>query len=330
MKKGVILSAMLVGAASFAMLTGFDSAATAEDVLAKYTEASKNATDANAKVNLDADVTLNVPSMGGAFQITGGGTMDVAATMDPLAFSEAGTFNYSAVGQEGNIGVEMYGVTEDDGSVTMYIGADMDGEKQWQKQSIPAEDAQKLVEAAKNGNLDFGDLGINFDLASAPVDVNGTECYQLTTQLGWDDLKNVLNKSVEMAANLGSEEVTEEQLQEVMSQLDQIEPIGSLFKVNVELDVATDTYLPMGAKIDLVDSDWASLAALVGPMMGIENEDGTAADVELNVAALGMDFTYDYNTPVSVTVPDEAVNNAVEADPSELADVAGAAENAIG
>ena len=52
-KKSFLISAALLGAASF-MLTGFDSAATVEDVMAKYMEASQSLTEFSADATLNA------------------------------------------------------------------------------------------------------------------------------------------------------------------------------------------------------------------------------------------------------------------------------------
>ncbi len=320
MKKSIVFGVAALSAASFMMLSGFDSAETVDSVLEKYREASNAATSFSATTNMNANLSLNIPDMGSTFDALGSGTMDIAVSTDPLALSATGSFSGSAVGQSGSMDIGMYMETAEDGSLNMYVGTG----DEWQKQTISAEDAAQLTKMMKEQNIDYSAMPLTYTLGSEPVDVNGTECYQLLTTMTWDDVKNIINWSIDQvdlnALADGDESVAEQEddiqdsLSEVKSALAMVDPYAAGLQMNFEVDVDTTTYLPMRAHLDMDGSDWSNLVMIAGSMMHMTNDDGSAMKLDLTVNDLFIDYIYNYTDAVVAPVPDNVKSQAVESD----------------
>ena len=120
MKKNLLIGAVLLGAASFSMLTGFDSALTAQDVVAKCQEASLSTNEANAQAVINLDADFAVPAAEIVLGIKSAGTEKVAFTLDPLAMAAEAQITASAMGQDFGVDVSVYGITEDDQFAVYY------------------------------------------------------------------------------------------------------------------------------------------------------------------------------------------------------------------
>lgn len=306
MKKMALTAAALVCAASFGLLTGFDSAATAEDVLAKYSEASKSITEVASDVTLDADVDLEIPEMETSFKITANGDMDIAATIDPLNVSALTSVNVSAMGQDMNIGLDMYLVTMDDGTLGMFMKQDMGEGAEWSY--TPSESPvsmDELKELIAKANVDFSQLPITFTLADEAVDVNGKECYELTSSLTPDDLVALVQYAAKYAGDIAGEEVpvTEEDIESVAAMASYIQ--GLL--LNITLDVDAETYQAMRCRIDLDGTDWTAIAPIIASFMDMTDEEGAPYTLNITANSLYLEYVYNYDEPVAIEVPEEAL-----------------------
>ncbi|MCR5161528.1 MAG: hypothetical protein K6C06_07135 [Lachnospiraceae bacterium] len=315
MKKMALTAAALVCAASFGLLTGFDSAATAEDVLAKYSENSKSITEAAADVTVDADVDLEIPEMETSFKLSADGTMDLAVTLDPIAVSALTKANASVLGQELNISLDMYAVTMEDGSLGLYTKEDMGEGAEWSFTSSESPvSIDEIKEMAAKVNIDFSQLPITFTLADEAVDVNGKSCYELTSTLTPDDMVALVQYAVKYAGEIAGEEVpvSEEDLQSVTAMASYLQ--GLL--LNLTLDIDTETYQAMRFRIDFDGTDWAGLAPIIASMMDMTNEEGVPYTLNITANSLYMEYVYNYDEPVAIEVPAEALA-AAEAQAAE-------------
>ena len=311
MKKGLLVGALLLGAASFSLLTGFDSAATAEDVMQNYLDASKEVQTVSADADLVLDANITVPAADMSMGLSASGTESMAMTMDPLALQADASFIISMMGQEMNVKVSMYGV-EEDGQFALYMLADTgEGDAEWQKTATDSEEIRQVLDQAMNMKLDASSLPFSFELAPAAVDVNGKECYELYTSVGMSDLLLIAQPYIDQVAPEG-ESISAEDIQMIGSLLGGIQ-------FNVSMDVDCETYKPMKVHLDLDGSDWTTIAALIGSSFGTDDE-GNPYEVNLAVNAVSLDIVYDYETPVEISVPEEALN-AAEADPNSLLDM---------
>ncbi len=316
MKKTALMTAALLGVASFAMLSGFDSAETADSVLEKYVEASKDQKDANAEATFDLDANLGIEEMGMSLAINANGDMPMSFTLDPVEMAISGNFNLNAAGTEIAADMEMYTAADEDGVITTYMKMNQteDGqttEGQWEVSKMASNEMAAFT-ALTQANIDFTDFPSEFTLAPEAADVNGKSCYELTTQMTYDDLKAVLEWAVGKVRTIAEEsgqEVTDEQYQEAvdaLAQLDQFDPFMTGIVFNITLDIDDTTFACQRVRLDADGSDWATVEAIIPTAMGLTNDDGTPMTCALDVASLYMDIVYDYETPVSIEVPAEA------------------------
>ena len=320
---GIVLGLACAASLSFG---AFAEAPTAEDILAASSEAG-SVNEMNFTVDGAADIAIVLPDMGdeGTFAVNGSLGMDASATLEPLAMKMDMNMSGEAVGQSGDIDMQMYMVTKEDGALGMYMkGVALGEEMDWQYAEIPAEEISSFISTIKEkgGQFDMSSFPVEFALADDTVDVNGHECYQLTTSMTWAELKEVVTTALDAA----KAELPEEQA-ESFEQIDQALGMADMFVgglvLNMEIDVDTQSYLPQRAHLDLAGSDWTVLAALFAQSAGLTNEDGSLMNVDINVNSLYLDYIYDYETPVDVTVPEEAIAaeaNGVTLDEDALAD----------
>ena len=99
MKKKLVLGLAVLGTAS--MLCGFDNTQTANDVLQKTQEASKDAAGVTMtmKMNFDGAVNVNDGSTTSTLQAKLTGGFDMAANMDPFGMQMDGNAAVSFFGQ---------------------------------------------------------------------------------------------------------------------------------------------------------------------------------------------------------------------------------------
>ena len=297
MKKNLLIGAVLLGAASFSMLTGFDSALTAQDVVAKCQEASLSTNEANAQAVINLDADFAVPAAEIVLGIKSAGTEKVAFTLDPLAMAAEAQITASAMGQDFGVDVSVYGITEDDGQFAVYTKEDMgDGNAEWTKTTSDASQLTEMIEKLKANPVA---LPFDFTLAPEPIDLNGNEGYELSTTISWNDLYLLIKPYLEEAAGA-----------DASAQLDIYSTLLSGLKFNVVAYVNAETFKVEFCHIDLGQTDWTTIAALLSSLFGTD-ENGDAYQVTLTVNASDIDIVYYYATPVEIVLPEEAASAQV-------------------
>ncbi len=317
MKKNLLIGALLLGAASFSMLTGFDNTLTAQDILAKSQEAGKALNEVSADADINLDVDIAVPANDMSLGIQADGKEEIAAKMDPFGMQADMNMTVSLMGQNMVVDVSIYGIMEDDNTFSVYTKTAMEGEEapQWTKTSTDGAQITQALEQAKNMTFDLSSLPFAFEVAPEATDVNGTECYVLSATATWNDLYLLAQPYLEQLP------------QEVpMDELDSYSQLLSGLKFNMQTCVDTETFRPMAVHLDVNGSDWTTIAALVSSLFGTD-ENGNAYEVSMDVKAADIDIVYDYTTPVEIVLPEEAAS-AQEADPSTLLDMVENADDA--
>lgn len=305
-KKNLLISALLLGASS-AMLMGFDSAATVDDVMSKYMEASQNVADVSANATLNAQVGLSMSSeSSGTSTLSVGGTGDfsISYKMDPMSFGMSGGLNIGMMGVEQAMEMEMYMVPGEDGTYELYSYMDDGTGGTWEYTVSETDQAEidQALEAIKaaSGEFDFSQLPGTWSLGEEPVDVNGTSCYQLLYTVTYSDLEQLIADS--MAAT--GEEMDEEEAA-------MMEAVLSGLVFNIEVDVDAETYQAQRMYMDMNGSDLTGISTLISMAMAQSSGDSdgpvTMPEISLDISNLYLEATYDYSTPVEVTVPDEAL-----------------------
>ena len=330
MKKMTLVAAAVLAVSSFGLLSGFDSAATAEDILSKSMEASREVTDTSAAATVKFDVDMAIPDMETSFKISADGNMDIAAAMDPFAVSNNAAFTVDVLGQQLGISLDLYMVSNEDGSVVMYMNMVQNGESTgWQVEDTgEAIDFKELMEKAKDFNFDFSKLPVEFVVADAPALCNGKECYELKATATVTDLieiaKLALGKASELVGEAGEEAGVE--VEDLEGQIDQYAELAAMFDgllFNLTIDVDAESYYPAYIRFDMDGSDWAAVAPIIASLMDMTDEEGNVMQLNLGVNELFMDIAYDYDTPVAIEVPQEALDaaagQAADAEPEAAA-----------
>ena len=320
MKKKLVLGLAVLGTAS--MLCGFDNTQTANDVLQKTQDATKNVAGATMTMKMNLDGALNVSdgSTTSTLQAKLTGNFDLAANMDPYGMKMEGNVEMSFFGQNQTVDLEMYGLTNEDGAFDSYIYTkdSASGEGQWQHTTDSSIDYSQLINLSNSFNVsDYADWGLTFELAPEAAEVDGKECYLLTAVIDKDALNTLINKSSELT---GEDLSSDTDVSTALAYLD-----GISLKLQYYID--TTTYLPVSMHMDLNDSDLTNLNALLAGALASSSDDTSTAELVLN--DLSFDISCTYGDAVDITVPDEAIQAAqdVENPVTSIEDAVGEIES---
>jgi len=304
------------------MLCGFDNTQTANDVLQKTQDATKNVAGATMTMKMNLDGALNVSdgSTTSTLQAKLTGNFDLAANMDPYGMKMEGNVEMSFFGQNQTVDLEMYGLTNEDGAFDSYIYTkdSATGEGQWQHTTDSSIDYSQLINLSNSFNVsDYADWGLTFELAPEAAEVDGKECYLLTAVIDKDALNTLINKSSELT---GEDLSSDTDVATALAYLD-----GISLKLQYYID--TTTYLPVSMHMDLNDSDLTNLNALLAGALASSSDDTSTAELVLN--DLSFDISCTYGDAVDITVPDEAIQAAqdVENPVTSIEDAVGEIES---
>ena len=313
MKKKLIFSAAALLAAS--MLFGFDSAETADSLLQKMNEASKNANGVSMHMDMNIDAGLSIsfadsetPSTIGLGLTSGS---DIVAKMDPFGMTMDGDINLNMLGQGETIKMQMYMVSDEEGKMDMYLYQEnsTSEESGWthQQQNLGI-NIKELQEAS--ASIDYSEWGINWVLDPAPADVNGTECYYLSTVIDAETLKTIMSKTEELA---GESITGDENVDMVLSMLDGL-------KLKIEYYIDTTTYLPAKLHMDLNDTDLSALDQYAAMALG---EMGEGSEIHIILNDFSVDADTNYGDVADITVPQEALDTDVTDLSEAIPEIAG-------
>lgn len=317
MKKKVLFCLAALGTAS--MLFGFDSAETAESILEKtQTAVMENASGADTDMDINMDVSLDISdsTTSSSIGIGASGNFDLAMNMEPAALSMDGKFDMSIFGQSQSMTMKMYGVTSEDGTFDTYVYSEdsASGEEgSWIHQSSDLAGLNMEDFMEQTADVDFSEWGLDFELASDPVTVDGTECYLLTAVMDSSSFETILEKAAEMS---DQNDLSDENTEMVMSMLDGL-------KIKFEYYVDTASYFPVKFHMDLNDSDLSAISQYLAMSMG-EMAEGSSIELVLN--DISVDASMAYGDAKEIIVPEEAL----AAPESTSEDVVEEVENALG
>ncbi|MGD9117550.1 MAG: hypothetical protein PVJ08_02300 [Dehalococcoidia bacterium] len=278
LKKLLVLSLALVLSFSLVAFVGCKDNLTQEEI----DEIIANVTSAEADtVSFDIDVPLSVKVSGGpeagtmTASVTGSGVMDMVEEEMQMTMDMA-----MDVPDEGEqeISAEIYFVDE-----WMYAGVDIPGfgdqwlkmeatEGMWQQQ-CPLEQQLALWEGA----VEVKSLGSET--------VNGVECYVYQIKPDMEALSDMLAQET---SGMGMEDFMD------FGQFD----LADMFtELSVKEWLAQDSYLPMKMEVKIV-------MEVSADEFGVTDSDFSEATIDVEV---NMNL-YDYNQPVSIELPPEALD----------------------
>lgn len=318
MKKRLLLGLVTLTAAS--MLCGFDSAETLDSLSEKMNEASVTVEGATASMTMNLDAAINVSdgTTTSSLGVNANGEFGYGIAMSPFAMEMTGSMKVSAMGQGEDITMKTYAVTDESGAMKTYTYTEdsATGTGAWAVETVDNININELLESSKNMTMSFTDLsewGLAFELAPEAADVDGTECYLLSTVIDADALNTLLQKAGEMT---GQDLASDENVSMALSML-----TGLQLKVEYYVDAAT--YLPVKIHMDMNGSDFSTLSTLLNASMGsIGSEDAPASTVELAVNDISLDMATSYGAAPEVTVPQEALDAEASGAAESLEDLA--------
>ena len=318
MKKRFFAVLAVLGTAS--MLCGFDSAETADIVFSKMQTASVEAASTSMDMDMNVDVAVNIGdgSTTSSLAIAMGGDFSVETTMDPLATGMEGTLDLSTFGQTQTLTMKMYSVTNEAGELESYVYTEDSslGEGAWTYDNTGALglDLDAVMEQVKGLTAqDYAEWGFEFTLAPEAADVDGTECYVLSTAIDADTFTTILDK----AAVLTGEDLSEDE--SVAQALALLEGL----KIDLEYYVDAATYLPVKMHMDMNDSDFSVIGQLAQSLMGASEDSTTTIDIVVN--DISVDAAMAYNTVDAIEVPADAIAAVEAGEASSMQDIVDAA-----
>ena len=311
MKKKIMLTALVLGAGSM-MLTGFDSAATAEDVMANYMEASKTISgfQADVDMNLAVGLAINMDGVNMNMDISLLSDMAMDYLKDPMSVKIDGSMTLSVPGEDTeNVSMQVYMVPGDQGDWECYAYANDGSEGEWEYTSIPADQMEQILALANSAELDYSQLPGTTTLAGEAADVNGISCYELTNTMTYADLEPIITQALEATGET-------EDIEEIQSALSMAGMALDGVQLNTIIDIDAETYLPMKVRIDLKGSDFSMLSQILAYSFADTDDEGNAVfpEISLDLSDLYMEFIYDYTEPAEFAVPEEGLAAKADSD----------------
>ena len=198
--------------------------------------------------------------------------MDMESTTEPEASHGKGTVSLDMSGMSFEVEAEMYSVEEDDQYVTYTMMED-----QWTREVSDAKEITGEVDGIAESMAEYAD---QFTLAEELVTVNDQDCFELTGELDGDIFSEIMQ--TDMIDSLGDYGIDGEMFS------------GRAFPCT--LDNCKDSILPARIYFDMADT--------LAPLF---------EGVDVNVTECYVDVTFmEYDSVGEITVPDEAVSQAVD------------------
>ncbi len=310
---------MITGLAAFSavsLLCGFDSAETADSILEKVTAAYESTEDFSAEIefNLDSSLEVTDSKASSAITMTIDGDISAAYTMDPHAVQAGGTITLNTLGLGQDMEGQLYAVPDEDGSFDVYAFTKQteDDPGTWifaETGTLDFDEFRDLSRAVSIGDFSGWNLPeLSFTLAEKPAEIDGIECYELTTEL--DSANEVFLKLFETADDAVSE--NSKKLLDLL--LDNLTGL----KMKITYYISTSDYLPISVHIDMSDSDLTTLSDLL-----VKNFESylKGADVTLVPKELTIDVKMSYEDVPEITIPQEALDAVASGDAENVKDV---------
>ncbi len=316
------LFAVTAAVSSFLLLSGFDSAMTVPDIMSNSQGYMSAAPGMACDVEGVADVSLDM-TMGGQTQsipLTGNASMNVQYTLEPFSLAVTGSAqgDASAMGVSGEVSIDLYMITQDDGSGVMYVYLPAAGDDSWHAAAITAEDVsmmKTMVTSALSGDAAAAtaQLGVdlsavqdsfysNLTLSPEPVMVNNIECYEVTGTITGDAFAQMLSQVSEVAPQAINESA--------MMVLQMV--LGGI-QIDTKMYYATENFAPVQASVDLSSSDFSAIGQmfLAMSMASASTDSSQTPDMSISVNALNLTANF-AELDSAIEVPADALAAPVE------------------
>lgn len=327
MKKHIALELIAGTAAAAMMLSGFDSAMTVQELHRKSQEAQAAKNSATVSMQMEADAALQIgadSSTATKASLNGNADLTISYTLDPFQMKMEGNVKGTALGNTVDATLSEYFVTDDDGSGIIYANLDTGNGGSWEASRVGKDQmrtVQEALEASKSGDYSkLKEQGFDAQalldqvekvttLAPEAVTTGNQECYEMTSTISGSLLSGMLTDVMNSSLSNASGDGLDDQKRQIAETI-----LKSLSVVTKE-DYNTETFLPVHMEMDLSGSDFSGLVSRIESLIRA-GYTGSAAEPEepqlsVTVNTLKASADYDFDTPVSIEVPEEARNTPV-------------------
>ena len=327
MKKHIVLGLISGTAAAAMMLSGFDSAMTVQELHRKSQEAQAAKNSATVSMQMEADAALQIgtdSSTATKASLNGNADLTISYTLDPFQMKMEGNVKGTALGNTVDAKLSEYFVTDDDGSGIIYANLDTGNGGSWEASRVGKDQmrtVQEALEASKSGDYSkLKEQGFDAQalldqvekvttLVPEAVTTGNQECYEMTSTISGSLLSGMLTDVMNSSLSNASGDGLDDQKRQIA------EDILKSLSVNTKEDYNTETFLPVHMEMDLSGSDFSGLVSRIESLIRA-GYTGSAAEPEepqlsVTVNTLKASADYDFDTPVSIEVPEEARNTPV-------------------
>ena len=327
MKKHIVLGLISGTAAAAMMLSGLDSAMTVQELHRKSQEAQAAKNSATVSMQMEADAALQIgadSSTATKASLNGNADLTISYTLDPFQMKMEGNVKGTALGNTVDATLSEYFVTDDDGSGIIYANLDTGNGGSWEASRVGKDQmrtVQEALEASKSGDYSkLKEQGFDAQalldqvekvttLAPEAVTTGNQECYEMTSTISGSLLSGMLTDVMNSSLSNASGDGLDDQKRQIA------EDILKSLSVNTKEDYNTETFLPVHMEMDLSGSDFSGLVSRIESLIRA-GYTGSAAEPEepqlsVTVNTLKASADYDFDTPVSIEVPEEARNTPV-------------------
>ena len=306
MKKKMLITALALGTGTM-MLAASVQAATAEEIMEKYMEASQNAAAFSADVDMNLAIGLGITMEGVSMNMDVALLGDLAMDYikDPLSMQLDGSMSITIPGEEEeSVALQLYMVPEEDGSLGCYAYADEGDGGEWEYTAVPAEQLEQVMTLIASQELDITQLPGTLTLGQEGIEIDGTSCTELKNTITYADLEPIISQALEAAAAEDSDAVAE-----LESSLSIVSMALDGLQLNSTVLVADDTSLPMKVAIDFAGSDLSMLNQILAYSFADTDDEGNAVfpEIALDISNLYIQISYNYDAPAEITVPEEGL-----------------------
>ena len=302
MKKIVALALTVVMV--LGLLAGCEKPMDAKTLTQKMDEAMKTVTAMSGKMGLELDMTMSMTGM--TLDMGMDMEMDMKYKMDLSAGYMDLKFAVEAMGQNEEMGMEAYITSEGDNLVSYVYDSASD---MWMKTAQDTTELKAMQEQMTGVALTFSEIPAeSMTLAKEQETVNGKSCYVLTVNMDGTYFQNAMGTIMDTMT-----EEMDEMDETAAEMLESMDWTALSVKAVYHVDAATFQIVQMtGEVLGMGDMLNNLIGTVMGEMMG---EDAAEMEFSIDIPTCAFSMTeMAYNDIEIPAVPQEAIDNAVDAD----------------
>lgn len=257
-----------------------------------------------ADITGDMDLSIKMAQSGASanLDIKGSAQGLVAYQAKPFAVEMTMNANADLAGQQNaSFSGSMFVVENEDGTGTLYAKSVVNGEDNgWQVASVEKEQFDEF-KRTMNADSDLSQVtGLFGEMTDTDVDGSSLQAMLSDNMTIEPEAQNIrgyecdtVSCAIDGASVLSLVDLPSDDMSGVLAGV----------KCDIQTAIDKDSNLPVQVNIDLSGSDFSDLAAM---FTSVTSESDKPAEVSVENRALGLTVSYDYDSPATVIVPEEA------------------------